>query len=238
MRSETKSAKRELLDRIASFAKRHDNPKLQSYLGSPYKVLGLSSQQFKEILKRFKQSHPGISISELNEITNSLWAGTVYEEKQLATSLLSSYPKLLDEASWRMVDRWIESAAGWALCDSLGSGPISKMLYADQRRFKDVMNWTRSGNFWRRRISTYAVRDLVFSHSLDKPLKLLNALLYDEEFWVQRAVGTWLRECWKRERSTTERFLMGHVKGLPKVVITVATERAPKQFRDELRRLQ
>jgi len=71
---------------------------------------------------------------------------------------------------------------------------------------------------------------------LDKPFELLERLLYDTEFWVQGGVGTWLREYWKQDRRRAEGFLRAHVRGLPKVVITVATERAPKAFREELRR--
>ena len=68
-----------------------------------------------------------------------------------------------------------------------------------------------------------------------KPFTLLERLLYDEEFWVQRAVGTWLRECWKKDKQRTEKFLLKHARGLPRVVITVATERASKAFRRSLR---
>jgi 3-methyladenine DNA glycosylase AlkD len=64
----------------------------------------------------------------------------------------------------------------------------------------------------------------------------LEKLLHDDEFWVQRAVGTWLRECWKKDQGRTEAFLRKHVKGLPPVTITVATERASKSFRVELRK--
>ena len=71
---------------------------------------------------------------------------------------------------------------------------------------------------------------------LDRPFRLLEQLLYDKEFWVQRAVGTWLRECWKEDRSRTEAFLRKHARGLPRIVISVATERAPKTLREELRR--
>jgi hypothetical protein len=44
-----------------------------------------------------------------------------------------------------------------------------------------------------------------------------------------------LRECWKRDRRRAESFLMKHAKGMPSVTITVATERAPKAFREKLR---
>lgn len=109
------------------------------------------------------------------------------------------------------------------------------MLYRDPSRFEEVLEWTLSTNLWRRRVSAYAMRNFVLAGELDRPFALLERLLYDKEFWVQRAVGTWLRECWKKDRRKTEAFLLGHVRGLPRVVITVATERAPRTFKEELR---
>ena len=108
-------------------------------------------------------------------------------------------------------------------------------MRARPERFADLLRWTKAKNVWRRRIAVYAVHDFVFAGELDEPFQVLERLLYDEEFWVQRAVGTWLRESWKKDRARTEAFLRSHVRGLPKVVITVATERAPKTLRDELR---
>ena len=82
---------------------------------------------------------------------------------------------------------------------------------------------------------TVRVRAFVRAGELDKPFVLLERLLHDGEFWVQRAVGTWLRECWKKDERRTAAFLRKHARGLPPVTITVATERAPKAFRQELR---
>jgi len=80
------------------------------------------------------------------------------------------------------------------------------------------------------------MHDFVLAGELDKPFQLFEKLLNDPEFWVQRAVGTWLRECWKQNSRATTALLRNHVSGLPRIVITVATERAPKSLRDELRR--
>jgi 3-methyladenine DNA glycosylase AlkD len=110
------------------------------------------------------------------------------------------------------------------------------MVYSEPKRFAEILRWTRAKNFWRRRASTYALNEFIRAGELEKPFTLLERLLYDEEFWVQRAVGTWLRECWKEDRRRTEAFLRKHVKGLPPVTITVSTERASKAFREELRR--
>jgi len=212
------------------------NPKMQAYAGSPYPVLGLSTPELREILRTFARAHRGLSGEEVNALAAALWSGPTLEEKGIAISVLNRYSRVLDDRSWHMVDRWVDGAIGWALCDFLGSGPVATIAYRDRRRFPELLRWTRAKSFWRRRSATYALRGFVRAGELDRPFELLKKLLYDPEFWVQRAVGTWLRECWKKDRSRTEAFLRRHVRGLPPVVITVATERAPKSFREELRR--
>jgi len=221
---------------LKSYGTPGGNPRLQAYLGSPYPVFGMSTPQMREVTKTNEKVFKQMNVKELNALSELLWGGSTFEEKSFAISLLDSRSEELDDESWSIANRWIEQAQGWALCDSLGSGPISAMLRRDLSRFKEVLEWTTSTNLWRRRISTYAMRDFVFAGELERPFTLLSRLLLDKEFWVQRAVGTWLRECWKKDRLKTETFLLRHVRGLPRVVITVATERAPKTFREELRR--
>jgi len=228
--------RRELRRSIRVLGKPGGDPRAQEYLGSPYPVLGLSSPQLKGILAAFVRAHRDLEAGTVNALADSLWRGKVTEEKWAGISILARYRKAWDDSSWRMADRWIDDAVGWGLCDSLGSGPVADMLHTNPARYREVLRWTRSKNFWRRRISTYAMRAFVRAGELDKPLALLERLLYDEEFWVQRAVGTWLRECWKKDERRTAAFLRKHARGLPPVTITVATERATKAFRDELRR--
>ncbi len=238
---ESNSPGEKIVLRIKSFGKRRknsdENQKLQAYLGSPYKVLGLSRAQVDLIIHEFAIGAPKISSTELNTLADDLWTkGKTYDERAVAISLLDRYSRLLDDETWHIVDRWVEQASGWGLCDALGSGPISTMLHQDlEAKSNEILRWTRSKNFWRRRIALYALRDFVFANELDFPFVVLKYLIYDREFWVQRAAGTWLRECWKKDTKRTKEFLIENSKGLPKVVITVATERAPKSFREKLR---
>ncbi len=208
----------------------------QSYLGSPVPVLGVNVPTLRALLSAFLKKHRDLTPSDGNALAATLWSGPVFEEKALGIVLLDRSARILDDASWALADRWVDDATGWALSDTLASGPIAKMVHAKTARYRQVLRWTRSDNRWRRRASTYAMHDYVFAGELDKPLELLEKLVNDDEFWVQRAVGTWLRECWKQDRRRTEAFLRKHVRGLPRVVITVATERAPRSFRQELRR--
>jgi 3-methyladenine DNA glycosylase AlkD len=188
------------------------------------------------MVSAFRKGHRDLEVGDLNRLACSLWEGSTFEEKAIAISLLDAYSKILNEASWEILDAWAGQATGWGLCDWLALGPLAKIVHSQPERFREIVRWTKSENPWRRRIAVYSMRDFVFAGELDRPFKIFERLLYDDEFWVQRAVGTWLRESWKRDRPRTEAFLKEHVRGLPPVVITVATERAPKTLRQELRR--
>ncbi|MGI0148607.1 MAG: DNA alkylation repair protein [Thermoplasmata archaeon] len=235
MALDARKAREEIVRTLHAHAKPGDNAKLQAYVGSPYPVLGLSTQTTRSMLHEFRSMNRTFSSREVNGLARALWSGPTFDEKAFAIALLDAYLKILDDASWKIADRWVDEALGWALSDSLAAGPIAAMVRPKPGRYQEVLRWTKSPHFWRRRAATYAMHDFVLAGELEKPFQLLEKLLYDDEFWVQRAVGTWLRESWKKDRRTTEAFLRKHVRGLPKVVITVATERAPKAFRDELR---
>jgi 3-methyladenine DNA glycosylase AlkD len=240
MALEVRAAREEIVAQLRTapkVASRGPRPaELQSYVGSPVPVLGLSVPTMRSIVAAFAKDHKRLTAAELNALAAALWSGPVFEEKSVAILLLGRYEKILDDDSWRLVDGWVDAATGWALSDALASGPIAGMVHANPSRFRDLLRWTRAKSVWRRRASTYALHRLVHAGELDKPFELLEKLLHDGEFWVQRAVGTWLRECWKKDRPRTEAFLRMHARGLPPIVISVSTERAPKAFREELRR--
>src|SRR5437867_11296078 len=230
------AARKQLVEELRKAPKASASANLQSYVGSPVPALGLSVPTMRAIVAAFAKDHRALKPAEVNALAEALWPGPVFEEKSLAILVLGRYEKILDDDSWRLADRWVDAATGWGLSDGLASGPIAGMLYAKPSRFRDTLRWTRAKHIWRRRASTYALHRFVRAGQLDRPSHPLQKLLYDEEFWVQRAVGTWLRECWKQDRRHTEAFLRNHVRGLPNVVIRVATERAAKSFRDDLRR--
>ncbi len=225
-----------IVSRLKSMGKPGGDPKAQAYIGSPYPALGLSSAQFKELHKEFRSRCPELGVSEVNALAKALYSGDTWEERAFAMGILNRNMTVLNEASWKLMDVMVDEAIGWALSDGLASGPVSAYVYSHPSKFKEMLRWVKSEDYWRRRASTYSLSEFVSAGELDKPFELLEKLLYDKEFWVQRAVGTWLRECWKKDQKRTGAFLRKHVKGLPPVTITVATERASKSFREELRR--
>jgi len=209
---------------------------LRRYLGSPLPVLALPVPEFRRHLRAFDRALGPLPAPDLRRLLVRFWRGRTYEERLTAIELLDRHTEMWHGATWDLLDRWVDEATGWALSDSLASGPVAGWIAAEPDRFDRVLDWTGSPHSWRRRAATYALRDWVRSGDLERPLELLERLLDDREFWVQRAVGTWLRECWKKDAERTERFLRRHLARLAPVTLTVATERAPTELRASLRR--
>lgn len=231
-------ARTQLVEQIRKTPRTPPTIDLRSYVGSPVPVLGLSVPQLRRILKDFWRAHRDLDERSVNALARSLWPGDTFEEKVVAIGLLSQYERILGDDSWALADGWVDEATGWGLSDSLAAGPVAGMVRAKAARFREILRWTRATNIWRRRASTYALHRYVRARDLDRPFQLLEKLLRDDEFWVQRAVGTWLRECWKIDPKRTETFLLSQIRrGLPPIVVSVATERASKPFRARLRRL-
>jgi 3-methyladenine DNA glycosylase AlkD len=196
----------------------------------------VSAPDIRRVVRDASRRLAARSRAERRALVRWLWREPSFEEKEVAIGLLASPPLVDDDLAWRLGARWVDAATGWALSDSLASGPLATQVAARPERFAELLHWTRSENLWRRRASTYALRAWVRAGELDRPFELLARLVEDPERWVQRAVGTWLRECWKKDPPRTARFLRREVHRLPPVTITVATERAPRRFREELRR--
>ena len=227
---------RRLLRELKARAPSGPNETMRSYLGAPVPVLGVRTPEFRRLVRAVIPRLAARSVAERRSLLRSLWNGRTFEEKAAAIELLGRRPLLHEPFAWRMGDGWVDGATGWALSDSLASGPLATLVASHPDRFYELLRWTDSENLWRRRAATYALRVWVRAGDLDRPFALLARLVDDPEKWVQRAVGTWLRECWKKDRVRTERFLRQKVRRLAPVTITVATERAARSFREELRR--
>ncbi len=221
---------------LAKAPRRPAHPSLRAYLGSPLPVRGVRAPEIRRIAREFWRRAEPPNRGTLRDVLRALWAGRWFEERAVAIEILvRAGIGRADRATWRLADRFVDTASGWALSDSLASGPISRGLAADPRRFREILGWTGSPNLWRRRAAAYAMNGLVRSGELDRPFVLLDRLARDPERWVQRAVGTWLRECGKVDGPRTERFLFAHVRDLAPVAITVATERSSPKLRAALR---
>ena len=158
---DVRAARNQLVEQLRKAPKASDPANLQSYVGSPVPVLGLSVPTMRAIVAAFAKDHPTLDAAAVNALASALWSGVIFEEKSLGILLLGRYEKILDDDSWKLAARWVDTATGWGLSDGLASGPIAGMVHAKGSRFRDILRWTRAKNIWRRRASTYALHRFV-----------------------------------------------------------------------------
>ncbi len=209
---------------------------MRRYLGSPLPTLAVAVPEVHRIVRGFRRRTGPRIAPALLPLLRALWAAGTYDERLVAIELLDRYEEAQDRTTWELADRWVPEASGWALSDSLAAGPVAGMLSRGVGRFPEMLRWAGSSDPWRRRASVYALHDLVLAGDLDRPFRLLERLVADPEPWVQRAVGTWLRECGKQDPVRTERFLRRHATRLAPRALTVAIERSSGALRAALRR--
>ena len=151
------------------------------------------------------------SEAEIIALTDELWASGVMDARVAAAKLLAVRAIGDDGAVWRRVETFKLDFDGWAIADSMKHA-AERCLLADPRRLKLLdRKWTRHESFWVRRAA------LVFTLRWTKPgmdptLMLGWAAGYaaDPEWFIQKAIGWWLRELSKHDPARVRVFLEEH----------------------------
>lgn len=125
----------------------------------------------------------------------------------------------------------------WAHSDSLSS-VLAEVLEKKPELFKIYLKWNRSKNPWLRRqslVGVYCYARMRKTHvPAAKSLKLVEALLDDPHFYVQRAVGWTLREIDRVDSVKQRAFVRKHLHRISGVAWFATSELYPVTLRKEL----
>ena len=108
-----------------------------------------------------------------------------------------------------MTERLID-LDGWAVADNLASAG-SRCLIENSGRLDAVETWIESPHLWTRRAAL--VFTLPWAKEKRDPERMLGwaaRLAKDREWFIQKAIGWWLRELSKRDPKRVRRFLTEH----------------------------
>ena len=154
------------------------------------------------------------------------------------TCALPIYKKEL----WKTLRHWIQYTDNWAHSDTLSS--INALLLEEipEVVFPQLQKWNKSGDLWARRQS---VVSLLYYHRQRKNfppyedmISLVENLLNDEAYYVQKGVGWTLRELWQHDAIKTWKFLNQHIHRISAVAFTAAAEKIPLRKKEELKRMR
>jgi 3-methyladenine DNA glycosylase AlkD len=182
----------------------------------------------REIQKEF-------GLDFLVKVADTLFSGTVLEEKIAAVFLLERLDAEFDDREFKLFESWLDRISSWADHDGLVHYLISPMVAAKPARVKNVFRWAKSPNRWHRRAACVAlIRGARAKMFFPEITKLANSLLADEDDMVQKGLGWLLRETAKFDARRTVPYLMKIRKQAPRLVLRTACETLPIALRKRI----
>ena len=145
---------------------------------------------------------------QLLTLCDELWETNICEARIAVGKILERKTVSDIEVIWIRIDRFKEDLDSWAIADHLAHAAFRCLR--EEPRFLDEIEreWLRHDSFWVRRAS------LVFTLFLakkeqnpERPLSWAAGMVDDHEWFIQKAIGWWLRELSKHNPERVWTFL-------------------------------
>jgi len=123
--------------------------------------------------------------------------------------------------------RWIDN---WGLVDRAAPYVIGRYLHDKDR--KQLYNLAKSKNPLERRTAIVSTYYFIRKNEVGDTFKIAEILINDTNEYVQKAVGSWIREAGKRDERTLKIFLDKYAADMPRIMLRYAIEKFDPETRD------
>lgn len=214
--------------------------KAEDYVGSGLSSLKYLNLKIPRVRSAFKEPFSFSTKPKEAQwkIWDYIWSNSKYFEVMLGAShFASSRPVEELYKNRNTLIKWVNRVDNWAHSDELSS-IYSKLLEYDQSSLLPTFEkWNRSKNPWCKRQSMvgllYYSRCRKQTPDVKLILRFVDRHINDDHYYVQKAVGWTLRECWNVYPEATFKYLCKNAKRIPSGGWTAATEKLSK--RDKLK---
>ncbi len=206
-------------------------------------LLGLTVPEQRKLAKRgysFSKAPP----SELAQIWSSIWhEAKTHEGKMQAGLTLEQFGSELGfDALWELTQDWCASINCWDQSDTL-SAHVARALEEQPKTVWPVLQaWNSDPDPWKRRQSVvglfFYTRFRDTCPPVTRSLKMITALLKDEDYYVQKGVGWALRECYNAYPDKTFAYLKKHAGVIHPDAFSAAVEKVSQQEKAEIKKVR
>lgn len=184
---------------------------MRAYHKADRPYLGVSNPDIDAEVKAWRAE---MTVEERVTLAAALWDSNIHEARVAAAKLLAQARLRPDEEAWALIANWVPQFDAWAIADHV-CGAGSKRLMADPGRLDQVEEWTTSEHMWSRRAAL--VMTLPWT-KLNNPkpadLEVRERVLGwaagyvdDREWFIQKAIGWWLRDLSKHDPERVVAFI-------------------------------
>lgn len=203
------------LDDALSQMKAHIEPGRAEGMRGYHKIdreyLGIANGPLDDLAKDWRRN---LTLDARVALADGLWQTNIYEARVVAAKLLTQARIKDDGAVWRLIASWVPDFDCWAIADhAMMAG--QRRVTADPSRLDEVEAWTQSDHMWTKRAAL--VITLPFNRTRDasseelaireRVLGWAAGYVDDTQWFIQKAVGWWLRDLSKRDPERVKVFL-------------------------------
>ncbi len=177
--------------------------------------LGVSNPDIDTLARGWRQ---GLTLDDRLALAAGLWDSDVHEGRIAAAKLLTQARiRPDDQGAWGLIRSWVPQFDAWAVADH-ASIAGQKRLVADPSRLDEVERWTQGDHMWTRRAALVMTLPWTrLTHPKPADLAVRERVLGwaagyvpDRDWFIQKAVGWWLRDLSKRDPERVRAFLAEH----------------------------
>ncbi|RAJ12950.1 DNA alkylation repair protein [Olleya aquimaris] len=122
---------------------------------------------------------------------------------------------------------WIDN---WGLVDRAAPYVVGGYLYDRDR--KPLYDLAVSKNPMERRTAIVSTYFFIRKKDIIDTFNIAEILIHDSNEYVQKAVGSWIREAGKKDENKLKEFLDKYASTMPRVTLRYATEKLDRQTKD------
>ncbi|WP_108385137.1 DNA alkylation repair protein [Yoonia sediminilitoris] len=179
----------------------------------PY--LGVANPAIDALVKDWRAA---VDLDQRLALARGLWKSNIHEGRIAAAKLLTQARIRPDDSgAWDLICEWVPSFDAWAIADH-ASIAGQKRLVADPTRLDTVETWTTSDHMWTRRAALVMTLPWTKQNNpkpeelaaRDRILGWAAGYVTDHDWFIQKAVGWWLRDLSKHDPDRVRAFLGAH----------------------------
>jgi 3-methyladenine DNA glycosylase AlkD len=210
---------RELLDAIHAGLRGLADPAraagAQAYMKSAMPSLGVRVPDVRRVTAAAVSRHPLHSADQLRATVLELWrAATAREERYAAIDLTGARLVASDLHMLPVYEEIIRDGAWWDYADGV-AGRICALLQTHRAEMTAViLGWSTDPDFWIRRASITSQLKAKAQTDPELLRSVIEANLWDREFFIRKAIGWALREYAKTEPDWVRAFVDRHADGI------------------------
>jgi len=216
---------------------------LKKYVGTQYDILGVNSPTIRAFSKA-GFSFSTLDFSEQIAVWNTIWQKSSLHEAMTLAILFweRNIHKVDGHASWVHLKTWTGKIDNWAHSDGLSNLYSHLLERKPSMVLPELKKWNKSKNPWERRQSVvgliyyYRKRKEVLPYSTLIPL--VEHLLDDKDYFVQKGVGWALRELDNAYHKETFQFLKKNFARITGIAFAAAAEKLSPKEKEELKVLR